>query len=117
MCNFARRTVAATVGAIALGCAGIVYAVAADIPQEPPPPQYYGEQEGYIVRPPPTAYIYPRAPVYNHYYAPPPVVVVPPPPYYRRSFYGAGYGYPVYGVRRYAPYIARGYGPYGRYYR
>src|SRR5207244_13254087 len=85
MRNFASRTVAATVGAIALGGAGIGSAAAADMPQQPPPPEYYGEQEGYNVRPPPTAYVYP-APVYG-YYAPPPVVVVPPP-YYGRTYYG-----------------------------
>ena len=79
MRDFARRTVAATVGAIALGCAGIVSAVAADMPQQPPPPEYYGEQEGYAVQPPPTAYGYPPAPAYGYYYAPPRVVVVPPP--------------------------------------
>jgi hypothetical protein len=99
MRNFARRTVAATVGAIALGCAGIVSAVAADVAQQPP-----------------TAYGYPPAPVYG-YYAPPRVVVVPPPFYYGRPYYGGGYGYPAYGFRRHAPYFARGYGHHGRYYR
>ena len=121
MRNFARRTVAAGVGAIALGYAGIGSAAAADMPAQPSPPEYYGEPEGYAVRPPPAAYVYPPAPVYGYYYAPPAVVVVPPPyygrPYYGRGYYGAGYGYPVYGVPRYAPYVARGYGPYGRYWR
>ena len=112
MRNFARRAVAATVGAIALGCAGIVPAVAADVAQQPPPPGYLGEQEDYG-----PAYVYPPAPAYSYYYAPPRVVVVPPPFYYGRPYYGAGYGYPAYGVRRYAPYVARGYGHYGRYYR
>ena len=116
MRNFARRTVAATVGAIALGCAGIVSAVAADVAQQPPPPGYYGEQEDY--GPPPTAYGYRPAPAYGYYYAPPPrVVVVPPPFFYGRPYYGASYGYPAYGFRRHAPYFARGYGHHGRYYR
>ena len=51
MRDFARRTVAVTVGAIVLGCAGIVSAVAADMMQQPPPPEYYGEQEGYASSP------------------------------------------------------------------
>ena len=86
MRNFARRTVAAGVGAIALGCAGIGSAAAADMPAQPSPPEYYGEPEGYAVRPPPAAYVYPPAPVYGYYYAPPAVVVVPPP-YYGRPYY------------------------------
>lgn len=116
MRSFASRTVAATVGAIALGCAGIVSAMAADMTQQPPPPEYYGEQEGYAVQPPPVAYGYPPAPAYGYYYAPPRVVLVPPP-YYGRPYYRADYGYAGYGVRRHAPYVARGYGHYGRYYR
>ena len=114
MRNFARRTVAVTVGALVFGCAGIVSAVAADMPQQPPPPEYYGEQEGYAVQPPPTAYAYPPAPAYGYYYAPPRVVFVPPPFFYGRPYHGAGFGY---GVRRHGPYVARGYGHYGRYYR
>ena len=68
MRNFARLTVAAGVGAIALGCAGIGSAAAADMPAQPSPPEYYGEPEGYAVRPPPAAYVYPPAPVYGYYW-------------------------------------------------
>ena len=119
MRDLARRTVVATVGAIALGCVGSGSAAAADAPAvrgPQPPPAYYGEQdyieEGYAVRPPPAVYVYPPPPVYRYYYGPPSVVVVPGP-YYGRPYYGAGYGGPPY-FRRYAPYVARGYGPYGR---
>ena len=106
-----------TVGAIALNWAAIGSAAAADVPQQPPPPQYYGEEEGYAVQPPPAAYGYPPAPAYRYYYAPP--VVLAPPPYYTwRGYYRPRYGYPAYGARRFAPpYVGRGYGAYGRYYR
>ncbi len=114
MRDFARRAIAATVGAIALGCVGTGVATAADVPlapqvRQPPPPQYYAEEEYY--EPPPAYVVRPPAPVYGYppvypYYGPPGVAVVPRP-YYRPYYYG-GYGR--------GPYLARGYG-YGGHYR
>jgi hypothetical protein len=105
------KAIAACAGTIALACAVIQPATAADIPQYPP--QYGGppvEQE--YSREPPRAYRYvpqpPPPPVYYEH-APPAVVVVPEPYYVprRRVYVEPGYGVYGYGYR---PYIAGGYG-------
>jgi hypothetical protein len=120
MRNLARWAGVAAVGAIAWGSVGIGAAAAADIPvpesQRQAGPGYYGAPEEYygepapVYRQPAPVYGYPAPPpVYGYYYGGPAVAVLPGP-YYRRPYYGG----PVYGVRRFAPRIARGYGPYGR---
>jgi hypothetical protein len=126
MGDLARRAIAAVVGAIALGSLGTGSAAAADIPVpqgevQPAPPAYYGNSQQYYGVPPavgyapPPVYSYPPVlPAYGYYYGPPSVAVLPRP-YYQRFYYGSGYGRPFYGVPRYAPYVARGYGEYGRY--
>ena len=80
-----KKAIAACAGTIALACAVIQPATAADIPQYPP--QYGGPppvEEGYGYREPPRAYRYaPQPPPVYYEHAPPAVVVVPEPePYY-----------------------------------
>lgn len=114
------RPIAAAIGAIAFGNAGIGSATAADIPTtpqaqvQPPPPDYYAgppveEDYGYPP-PPPTVY---------YEYATPPVIITRP--YYFGRHYGPIYGGHPYGERSYGPYVAHGYGHYyhqwGRGYR
>lgn len=112
MRNVAWQMIAAAVGSIAFGSAGIGLAAAADMPMPQEgyaqPPAYYGappEQEGYAY-PPPAVYGYP-----------PPVVVRRGPYYPRAGYYGPLYGRPlygpgIYGPRMYGRYYARGYGHY-----
>jgi hypothetical protein len=128
MRNIMKRSIAAAIGAIALGNVGIGSAAAADIPTpqaqvQPPPPDYYASppvEEGYVY-PPPVVYAYPPPPPTSYYeYGAPPVVIIPRP-YYLGRHYGPIYGDHAYGVRSYGPYAARGYGRYdhqwGRGYR
>lgn len=114
MRNLARWAGVAAMGAIAWSSVGVGAAAAADIPmpeyQRQAGPEYYDEPPAAYQPPPPPVYGYPAPPpVYGYYYRGPAVAVLPGP-YYRRPYY---YGRPVYGVRRFAPRIARGYGPYG----
>jgi hypothetical protein len=121
MLNMIKPSLAATIGAVALGSLGIGSATAADIPTPQYQGQYYGGPQPYggpppeqAYAPPPVAYGYPpppAPPAYYEYEAPPPVIV--PRPYYFGRYYGPAYGYP-YGVRGYGPYVARGYGRYDR---
>jgi hypothetical protein len=124
-------TVAACVGTIALTCAAILPARAADMPPHYPPqygaPQYGAPQygappvaEGYVeeryvytepapaYRPP--AYVPVAPPVVAYEPAPPAVVAVPEPePYYvpqRRVYVDPGYGYVEPGYRGPGPYYA-----------
>ncbi len=122
------RPIAAALGAIAFGNAGIGSAAAADIPTtpqaqvQPPPPDYYASppvEEGYVT-PPPAVYGYPAPPPTVYYeYAAPPVIITRP--YYFGRHYGPVYGGHPYGERSYGPYVAHGYGHYdhqwGRGYR
>jgi hypothetical protein len=93
-------SLAAAVGAIALGAAGVPSANAADISVpyqqgQAPGPQYYGPPpvvQGYAYLPPPPYYVS----------APPPFAVFPGP-YYARGPYWGGYG----------PRFAYGYGRWG----
>ena len=119
-----KKAIAACAGTIALACAVIQPATAADMPQQYP--QYGGPppvQEGYgderYVYQQPRAYYQPAPPpvVYQEYV--PPAVVPVPGPYYvppRRVYVDPGYG--PYGYRGYGyrPYVAGGYG-YHRPYR
>lgn len=105
-------SLAAGVGAFALGCAEPHSAKAADLPipqARMQPPDYYGPppaEEGYAY-PPPAVYGYPPPPPVAYYpYAAPPYAVVPGP-YYVRGPYWRGYG----------PHFAYGYGHWGRGYR
>jgi hypothetical protein len=106
------KAVAACAGTIALACAVVQPAKAADLPQYP---QYGG--------PPVEQEVYQQAP--RAYYAPPPVVyqeyappaVVPYPYYVPRRVYGyPGYRPYAYGYRPYA-YAHRPYAGYNRAYR
>ena len=104
-----KRALVACAGTIALACAVIQPAKAADIP--PQYPQYGGPpvEEGY--REPPRAYRYAPAPPVYYEHAPPAVAVVPEPYYVprRRVYVDPGYhGYGAYGYG-YRPY-AGGYG-------
>jgi hypothetical protein len=103
-------SLAAGVGALAVGLADIPQAHAADMQapqaQMQPPPGYYGpppveESEAYPPPPPPVAYGYPPPPVAYYAYAPRPVIVDP------YAYYWRGYG----------PRVAYGYGRWGRGYR
>jgi hypothetical protein len=117
MTDVTKRAVATWVGTVALACAVIQPASAADIPVTP---QYYGgpvEQEPVYQEPPPSYrhdYVAPRV-----YYAPAPApVVVVPEPYYvpPRVYVGPGYrpyGYGPYVRGGYGHYVARGYGYHG----
>lgn len=109
-----RMSLAATVGALALGWAGLHGATAADMSVQGPyqgqyeaPPPAYGPppvEEGYAYPPPPVGYGYPP-PV--AYYAYGPRVVFWPGPYYGPGPYWRGYG----------PRFAYGYGRFGRGFR
>jgi hypothetical protein len=109
MTNVTKRALTACAGTIALACAVIQPANAADIPAEP----YYGGppvQENYVYQER-RVYRQPAPPVY--YEQAPPAVVVVPEPYYvpqRRVYVDPGY--PGYGAYGYRPYVARGYGYY-----
>jgi hypothetical protein len=108
-----KKVIAACAGTIALACAVVQPAKAADMP--PQYPQYGGpppvEQEQYVYQERPRAYYQPAPPpvVYQEY-APPAVV---PGPYYvppRRVYVNPGYrAYGAYGYG-YRPYVAGGYG-------
>src|SRR5262245_50213914 len=121
-------TIAACAGTMALACAVIQPAKAADMPQYPqyggPPPV---EQEPYVYQQQRPYYQPAPPPVVYQEYAPPEVVPVPGPYYYgppRRVYVAPGYGYGYrgygYGYRGYGygyrPYVAGGYG-YHRPYR
>jgi hypothetical protein len=121
MTNVTKRAIAACAGTIALACAVIQPATAADMPPQYPP-QYGGPppvEEGYGYQEPPRAYrygpapqaVYPAPPVYYEH-APPAVVVVPEPYYVPRRRVYVDPGYPGYGAYGYGyrPYIAGGYG-------
>jgi hypothetical protein len=115
MRNFTSRATAAAVGAIAITSVAIGTAAAVFAPQgqlQLPPPEYYrggSVEERYVYQQPPAIYGYPPPPSVTYYeYGPPPIVVLPEP-YYRRRPYGLAYGGPPYGVRHYAPYVARGF--------
>src|SRR5215510_15643547 len=115
MRNFTSWAMAAAVGAIALSGVCIGSAAGADVPGPPqgqlqPPPAEY--DRGYVEEP----YIYQQPPAVYYGYPPPPIVALPEP-YYRRPHYRPVYGGPAYGARPYAPYVARGFGPYDRGYR
>ncbi|MBX9775144.1 MAG: hypothetical protein K2Y71_12105 [Xanthobacteraceae bacterium] len=111
------KAFAACAGTIALACAVVQPAKAADMPPQypqyggPPPVQEPYVQERYVYQQPPQVYYQPAPPavVYQEYV--PPVVV--PRPYYvppRRVYVDPGYrpyGYRAYGYR---PYVAGGYG-------
>jgi hypothetical protein len=114
------KAITACAGTIALACAVIQPAKAADMPPHYP---QYGEapvvqeryvQERYVYQPPPQAYYQPAPPpvVYQEY-APPAVVPVPEPYYVppRRVYVDPGYRPYAYAPRPYAPrpYVA-GYG-------
>src|SRR5580704_5131321 len=89
MLNMIKPSLAATIGAVALGSLGIGSATAADIPTPQYQGQYYGGPQPYggpppeqAYAPPPVAYGYPpppAPPAYYEYEAPPPVIV--PRPY------------------------------------
>jgi hypothetical protein len=105
-----KRAIAVCAGTVALVCAVIQPARAADIP--PHYPQQYGAppvEEGYGYREPPRVYRYAPVPPQVYYEAAPPVVVVPEPYYVprRRVYIDPGYG--GYG-NGYRPYVAGGYG-------
>ena len=108
-----KRAIAACAGTVALACAVIQPAKAADMPQYPP--QYGGPpvEQDYGYREPQRAYRYAPAPPPVYYEQAPPAVVVVPEPYYvprRRVYVDPGYyGYGAYGYG-YRPYIAGGYG-------
>jgi hypothetical protein len=110
MTNVTKRALTAFAGTIALACAVVQPANAADIPAEP---QYGGPpvQENYVYQER-RVYRQPAPPPVYYEHAPPAVVVVPEPePYYvppRRVYVDPGY--PGYGAYGYRPYIARGYG-------
>ena len=108
MTNVTKRAIVACVGTIALACAAIQGANAADIPQYGGPPV----EERYVYREPPPVYrAVPAPPPVYHEYAPPALVPIPEPePYYvprRRVYVDPGYGVYGYGP---GPYVARGYG-------
>jgi hypothetical protein len=117
MTNLTNKTIAACAGTIALACAAIQPAKAADMPPHYPP-QYGGPpvvqeryvEERYGYQEPPPVYRAAPAPVYREY-APPALVPIPDPePYYvppRRVYVDPGYGAYGYGP---GPYVARGYG-------
>ena len=123
MTNVTKRAITACAGTIALACAAIQPAKAADMP--PYPPQYSGppvvqeryveERYGYQEPPPVYRGVPAQPPVYREY-APPALVPIPEPePYYvprRRVYVDPGYVNPGYGVYGYGPgpYVARGYG-------
>jgi len=107
-----KEAIAACAGAIALACAVVQPARAADVPVSP---QYRSgpieQEEGYVYRQPPPAYRYVPAPPDVYYEPAPPAVVVVPEPYYvprRRVYIDPGYGAYGYGYR-YRPHIAGGY--------
>jgi hypothetical protein len=79
----------------------------------PNQPRYYSEPPAELYQRPPVAYGYPPPPAY-YAYGPRPGVVVVPEGYYPRRHYGLVYGGRPYGLRRYAPHVARGYGGYDR---
>jgi hypothetical protein len=117
------KAIAVCAGTIAMACAVIQPASAADMPQYPqyggPPPV---EQESYVYQQQRPYYQPAPPPVAYQEYVPPEIVPVPGPYYYgppRRVYvnpgYGYGYGYRAYGYRPY-PYVAGGYGYRGHYY-
>jgi len=131
-----KMAIAACAGTMALACATVLPAKAADMPQYPqqysgPPPV---EQETYY-QAQPRPYYQPAPPVVYQEYGPPAVVPVPGPyygpprrvyvdpgyapgyrpyGYYGGNGYYGGYGYRGYGYGYrgygYGPYVARGYG-------
>lgn len=116
MTNVNKALVACAAGTVALACAAIPPANAADMPPQYPP-QYSGPpvEQGYVYPAQPRVY---APPPQVYYQGAPPVVVVPEPYYVpRRRVYvepgygGYGYGYRPY-YRSYGPYVAGGYGYY-----
>lgn len=109
MTNVMNRALAACAGTIALACAVIQPANAADIPAYP---QYGGPpvEESYVYQERPRAYRYAPAPPVYYEQAPPAVVVVPEPYYVPPRRVYVAPGYPGYGAYGYRPYVARGYG-------
>lgn len=103
-----KKTIAACAGTIALTCALVQPANAADMPQYPqyggpPPVQEPYVQERYVYQPPPRVYYQPAPPpvVYQEYV--PPAVV----PYYvapRRVYVAPGYRPYAYGYGYRRPY-------------
>ena len=112
MTNVTKRALTACAGTIALACAVIQPANAADIPATPyyggpPVQQNYADQENYVYQ---ERRVYRQPPSVYYEQAPPAVVMPEPEPYYvpRRRVYVEP-GYPGYGYG-YRPYVARGYG-------
>jgi hypothetical protein len=111
MTNVTNRMIAACAGTIALACAAIQPAKAADMPPHyggPPVVQERYVQERYVYQQPPQAYYQPAPPaVYDDEEYVPPALVPVPEPYYvppRRVYVNPGYAYGP------GPYVARGYG-------
>jgi hypothetical protein len=87
---FMTRSIASTLGAIAVTTVGIASASAADVPVAPAQRYSAPVEQEYVAPPPPVVYRY-AAPPPVAYYAPPPAVIVPGPyrvyrPYYGRRF-------------------------------